>query len=195
MSRYKILSVAMLMLLAVGAQAATYTIDATHSAVTFKVKHMMVSNVRGSFQDFAGSFEYEEGKTNDWTVEAEIQTTSVFTGDEKRDDHLRNEDFFDVANHPTMTFKSTGMVHDDDDEYILKGELTMLGVTKAMEFEVEFNGSVVDPWGNTRVGWEAEGEIDRKDFGMKFSSSMDNGGLVVGNTIKIELEIEGILQK
>jgi polyisoprenoid-binding protein YceI len=156
---------------------------------------MMVSNVRGSFQEFSGSFEYEKGKTGDWTVEAEIQTASVFTGDEKRDDHLRNEDFFDVTKHPTMTFKSTGVEHVDDDEYILKGDLTMLGVTKAVEFEVEFNGEVVDPWGNTRVGFEAEGEIDRKDFGMKFSSSLDNGGLVVGNTVKIELEIEGILQK
>ncbi len=195
MSRIVLLSMALVLVLAAAGQAATYAIDTTHSAVTFKVKHMMVSNVRGSFQEFSGSFEFEDGKPGDWSVTTEIMAASVFTGDDKRDDHLRNEDFFDVTNHPTLTFESTKVVHDGGDEYKLQGELTMLGVTQTVELEMEYNGMVTDPWGNTRVGWEAEGEIDRKDFGMKFSSAMDNGGLVVGNTIKIELEIEGILQK
>ncbi len=186
---------ALLLALSVGASAATYTIDQSHSSVGFKVKHMMVSNVRGNFGDFSGSFEFEADKPQSWSVQAEIRTASVFTGDKDRDDHLRKDDFFDVAEHPTMTFEASEVRVVGDDEYVLTGDLTLLGVTRPVELALEYNGMVTDPWGNTRVGWEAVAEVDRKDFGMKFAGALDTGGLVVGNTIKIEIEVEGILQK
>ena len=184
-----------LLSLSVAAQAATYAIDKTHSAVTFKVKHMMVSNIRGAFTDFEGSFSFDPDAPEKSSVQVEIQVASVTTANEGRDEHLLGDEFFDVADHPLMRFESTKLVHTDDDEFILHGNLTLHGVTKPVELEVEYIGTVVDPWGNTRSGFEAEGEINRKDFGIEFSDTLDGGGLVVGDKVKIELEIEGILQK
>ena len=184
-----------LVALAAGAQAATYTIDASHSSVSFKVKHMMVSNVRGAFTEFEGSLEFDPEATEKTTINATIQMTSVDTNDEKRDEHLRSADFFDVASHPVMTFESTKIVHESGNEYTLHGNLTLRGVTKAVELEAEYAGMVLDPWGNTRIGFEAEGEINRKDFGVTWSKTMDGGGLVVGDDVEIELEIEAVLDK
>ncbi|HOX24749.1 MAG TPA: YceI family protein [Candidatus Krumholzibacteria bacterium] len=181
--------------LAAAASAATYTIDPVHSSVGFKVRHLMVSNVRGSFGDFAGSFVWEEGKPETWSVEATIQMTSIDTGNAKRDDHLRSSDFFDVATFPTMTFKSTQVTAKDDGTYSLVGDLTLRGVTKAVTLDLEFIGQVADPQGNVRVGFMATGAIDRQDFGVSYSTVMDNGGLAVGNEVQIELEIEAVLQK
>lgn len=179
----------------VAAPAATYDIDPTHSTVGFKVRHMMVSNVRGEFTDFQGTYTFDPEHPEATSVEVEIRVASVDTGAEKRDDHLRSDEFFDVANHPVMTFKSTKVVPKGDDEYTLEGDLTIRGVTKRVELDVEFHGQVVDPWGNTRTGFEAEGEINRQDFGVKYSAALDNGGLVVADDVDIELEIEGVLQK
>jgi len=189
------LTALVLVALAAGAQAATYAIDAGHSSVSFKVKHMMVSNVRGAFTEFEGSFDFDPEAPKSAKVTAVIQMASVNTNDEKRDEHLRSADFFDVANHPTMEFESTKVESKGGEEYVLHGKLTLNGVTKSVELDVEFNGVVLDPWGNTRAGFEAEGEIDRKDFGITWSKNMDGGGLVVGDTVKIELEIEAVLRK
>ena len=173
----------------------TYAIDASHSSVSFKVKHMMLSNVRGAFTEVEGSFDFDEKSPKKASVSAEIKMASVNTNDQKRDDHLRSADFFDVETHPVMRFESTKLEDEGDGEYILHGNLTLHGVTKPVEFEVEFAGSVIDPWGNTRVGFEAAGEINRKDFDITWSKNMDGGGVVVGDKVKIELEIEGVLQK
>ena len=148
--KFRIMILSLVLLAAAAAQAGTFDVDVSHSNVGFKIKHMMVSNVRGSFTDFEGSFTLTDGDPKEWSVTAEIRTASIDPADEQRDDHLRNP---------------------------------------------EFQGRVEDPWGNTRVGFEATGEIDRKDFGMNWSKTLDSGGLMVGNTVKIELEIEGVLRK
>ncbi|HPF34766.1 MAG TPA: YceI family protein [Candidatus Krumholzibacteria bacterium] len=179
------------LLTAGAAQAATYAIDASHSSVSFKVRHMMVSKVKGFFEDFEGTIEFDETNMKSAKVNAVIQMASVNTNDEKRDGHLRNEDFFDVAKYPTMTFTSTGVKQDGDD-WLLMGDLTMHGVTKPVTLELEYNGTVEDPWGNTRVGFSAEGEIDRTEFGIVYNSTLDKGGLAVGNEVEIMLEIEAI---
>ena len=182
-----------LLLMAVGANAATYALDASHSSISFKVRHMMVSKVTGSFTGFTGSMEFAEGETGTWTVETAIDMATVDTNDEKRDEHLRSPDFFNVDAFPEMTFKSTGVKADGDD-YVLTGALTLMGVTKPVELALEFNGVIEDPWGNTRAGFSADGKIDRRDFGMSWNKSMDKGGIVVGNDVSISLEIEAIKQ-
>ena len=182
-----------LLVLAAGAQAATYAIDASHSSVSFKVRHMMVSKVVGNFDTFSGTLEYEEGKPQDWSVEAVIDMATVYTNDDKRDEHLRSPDFFDVETHAEMTFRSTG-VRADGDDYVLMGELTLMGVTRSVELELEPNGEITDPWGNHRAGFTAEGKLDRRDFGMSWNKTMDKGGIVVGNGISIFLEIEAVKQ-
>lgn len=186
-----LLAAALLLTLSAAAPAATYNIDATHSAVTFAIRHMMISTVRGSFGDFAGSFTYVKDQPSAWSVTAEIQTASVNTHDEKRDDHLRNPDFFDVEKYPTMSFRST-KVEKAGSGYKLHGELTMLDETRPVVLDMEITGEVTDPWGNPRVGFSASGKINRKDWGMTWSRALDAGGVMVGDEVRIELEIQGI---
>lgn len=180
-----------LLVLAAGAQAATYEIDASHSSVSFKVRHMMVSKVTGVFETFSGTLDFVEGDPGAWSVAAVIDMASVNTNDAKRDEHLRSPDFFDVEGHPEMVFKSTGVKADGGD-YVLAGELTLMGVTRPVELELEFNGEIDDPWGNTRAGFSASGKLDRRDFGMSWNKTMDKGGIVVGNEVSFELEVEAI---
>ncbi|MBU0740922.1 YceI family protein [bacterium] len=182
-----------LLVLAAGAQAATYAIDAAHSSVSFKVRHMMVSKVAGTFNTFSGTLEFEEGKPQGWSVEAVIDMASVNTNDAKRDEHLSSPDFFDVEKHPEMTFRSTG-VEIDGDDYVLTGELTLMGVTRPVELALALNGEITDPWGDHRAGFSAEGKLDRRDFGMSWNKDMDKGGIVVGNDVSISLEIEAVRQ-
>jgi polyisoprenoid-binding protein YceI len=191
MRKIVLLTAALLLTLSAAAQAATFKIDTAHSAVTFKVRHMMISTVRGSFGDFAGTFTYVKGQPAEWHVAAEIQTASVNTNDEKRDDHLRNPDFFDVEKYPTMTFKST-RVEKAGDGYKLHGDLTMLETTRPVVLDLEITGETTDPWGNPRVGFSASGKVDRKDWGMTWSRALDTGGVMVGDEITIELDIQGI---
>lgn len=182
------------LLLSLPVSAATFDIDTGHSAVDFKIKHLGISNVKGSFHKFTGTFEFEEGKQESWKVEAVIDVASIDTGDEKRDAHLLNEDFFNVEKNPTMTFKSTGVkAHDGD--YQLLGNLTMNGVTKPVTLDLKFNGQIADPWGNIKVGFTAEGKINRKDYGLSYGKVLEGGGLMIGHEVKIMLEIEGTQQK
>ena len=181
-------------LLALPALAVDWNLDDSHSHVGFKVRHMAISKVKGSFADFAATVTGEPGKPGTFSVEATVQLASVDTGNEKRDDHLRNPDFFDVEQHPTMTFKSTG-VQMDGDEGKLTGELTLNGVTKPVTFDLEYAGQVTDPWGSTRMGFAAETTIDRREFGLTWSKALEAGGLVVDNEVEIELEIELVQAK
>lgn len=183
---------ATMMLAAVPAVAATYDIDTSHSSVGFKIKHMAISNVKGSFNDFSGSFEFEPGQTDQWSCEATIKLASINTGNEDRDEHLLGEDFFDGEKYPHMVFQFTSIKMEDDEEGILTGTLAMHGKTLPVTLELEFNGSVTDPWGNQRVGFTAEGKINRKDWGLSYGKVMEGGGLMIGNEVKIALEIEGI---
>lgn len=190
--RKTILMLAALAALTAGAaQAATFAIDASHSSVGFKVRHMMVSNVRGAFDQFEGTIEFDEAAMGEASVEAVIQVSSVDTADEKRDQHLVSADFFDAEQFPEMTFRSTALKQDGE-AWMLHGELTLHGVTKPVTLELEYNGTIEDPWGNTRAGFSAEGKIDRRDFGITWNNTLDKGGLAVGNDVTIQLEIEAI---
>ena len=172
--------------------AADYNIDTAHSSVTFQIKHLAISKVKGAFTDFTGSFSYDPAKPEASSAVVVIQMASVDTGNEKRDEHLRNPDFFEVDTYPTMTFKSTSVKMKDDDEGQVMGNLTMHGVTKPVTLDLEINGMVTDPWGNERVGASLSGEINRKDWGLTWSKAMETGGLVVADEVKIFIELEGV---
>lgn len=172
--------------------AGTWTIDPSHSEVGFTVRHLMVAKVRGFFEKFEGTITIAEDPL-DSEVTATVDLTSINTNDEQRDGHLRSADFFEVENHPVLTFTSTAVVPDGSD-YKVTGDLSIKGTTKAVELDLEFNGVHPDPWGGTRAGFSAETEISRKEFGVDFEIPMDGGGVVVGDKIKIQLEVEAVLQ-
>ncbi len=175
--------------------AADYEVDAAHSAVGFQVKHLTISKVNGSFGEVAGTFVFTEGEPDSWQAEATIQLASVDTGNQKRDDHLRGEDFFNVAEFPVMTFKSTSVKMDNDSEGTMTGDLTMHGVTHPVTLDLEYNGSVKDPWGSERAGFSLTGKLNRKDWGLTYNAALESGGLVIGETVKISLDVEGIKAK
>jgi len=172
--------------------AGTWAIDTSHSEVGFTVRHLMVAKVRGTFEKFGGTITIGEDPLNS-SVEVEIDLNSVNTRDEGRDAHLRSDDFFDVEAKGDMTFKSTGVKQAGDD-YVVTGDLTIKGTTRPVELALEFNGVHPDPWGGTRAGFSAETEISRKEFGVDFEVPMDGPGVVVGDKIKVSLEVEAALQ-
>ena len=183
---------ALLLMLGVGAaEAATYSIDAAHSSIGFVARHMVVSKVRGHFDSFEGSFDFVEGQPATWKAEATIQAASVNTGNEKRDGHLASPDFFAAEEFPTLSFSSTG-VEKKGESYLLKGNLTLRGVTKPLVLTLEYFGSIQDPWGNERAGFSAKGTLNRKDFGLSWNNLLETGGAVVGDEIAIEIEVEGV---
>ena len=175
--------------------AATYKIDPTHSAVTFEISHLTISKVHGRFDRFAGSIDYEPGKPNLWKAQAAIDVASINTNVEARDKHLRSADFFNVEKFPSMIFKSTGVSKVRGMKGRLQGELTLLGVTKPVVLEVEGSGPVKDPWGDERLGAVARTKINRKDFGMVWNKTLDNGGLMIGEEVEIVLELECVKEK
>ncbi len=174
-----------------GYVAGTWTIDPVHSEVGFSVRHMMVSKVRGKFTAFSGEIVTGDDPLSS-SVTAEIDLKSINTGNEQRDDHIRSADFFEVETYPTMTYRSTG-VRVSGDEYVLDGELTLKGVTKSVPLTLELNGFGPDPFGGTRAGFTATGEINRREFNVNFSAPMQNGGVVVADKIALHLEIEAVL--
>ncbi len=172
----------------------TWAIDPAHSEVGFSVRHLMVSKVRGHFARFEGTIRTGADPLAS-SVDVTVDLTSVDTGDAGRDEHLRSTDFFGVEEHPTMTYRSTG-VRADGDRYLVDGELTVHGVGRPVQLEVELNGfQAATPFGDTRVGFSARGAIDRRDFGIVFNMPMEGGGVVVGERVQIELEVEAILQQ
>jgi polyisoprenoid-binding protein YceI len=168
----------------------TWNIDPIHSSVNFMVRHLMVSKVRGKFGAFTGTVTIDQNRLAS-AVTASVDMVSVSTGDDGRDAHLRNNDFFDIEKFPTMTFTSTS-VRADGKDYVLVGDLTIKDVTKQVEFQLEFDGVSPDPWGGTRAGFSAEGEIDRRDFGLEWNMALDTGGLMVGEKVKISLDIQAV---
>lgn len=175
-----------------GLVAGTWTVDPVHSEVSFTVRHMMVSKVRGSFTDFDIELRVAEDVL-DSSVQATIAMNSVDTRNEQRDNHIRSADFFEVEKHPTMTYRSTG-IRPDGDHYVISGELTLHGVTRPVDLVTEFSGVGKDPYGGTRAGFSATTEISRSDFGIDINLPMDGGGVVVSDRIRIELEIEAVLK-
>jgi polyisoprenoid-binding protein YceI len=170
----------------------TWNVDPSHSTVGFVARHLMITKVRGRFADFSGSLEITPDPLQSH-VEATVNLASVDTGDAGRDAHLRNADFFDLegGGSPTMTFASTG-IKDDDGDYVLFGDLTVNGVTRQVEFAVEFEGVNGDPWGGTRVAFSAETEINRKDFGLEWNVALETGGVLVSDKVKVQLDIQAV---
>lgn len=166
----------------------TWTIDESHTTVGFTARHLMITKVRGRFGKVEGAATIEEDRLQS-SVQATIDLSSIDTGDAGRDEHLRSADFFDVANHPSITFASTGVKQDGGD-FVLSGDLTIKGVTKPVDLELEFDGVSGDPWGGTRAGFTAEGEINRKDWGLEWNVALEGGGVLVGEKIKLSLDVE-----
>jgi polyisoprenoid-binding protein YceI len=176
----------------VSVAAGTWDIDPVHSDVSFAVRHMMVSKVKGRFGAFSGEI-VTGADILDSTVTASVDLTSVDTNNDQRDGHIKSADFLDVATHPTMTYKSTGVRRSGGD-YVIEGELSLHGVTRSVPLEVEIAGSGPDAYGGTRVGFSATATISRSDFGIDISMPLDGGGVVVGDKIQISLEVEGVLR-
>jgi polyisoprenoid-binding protein YceI len=176
-----------------GYRAGTWTIDPVHSEVSFTVRHMMVSKVRGRFDKFEGTIVTAPDPLQS-SVTATIDLSSVNTGSEDRDNHIRSSDFFHVEQHPIMTFQSTG-VRQDGDGFLLDGDLSLRGVTRPVTLKLEVNGFGPDAYGGTRAGFSATGEINRNDFGVSYNGPIPGGGVAVSEKVTINLEIEGVLEK
>jgi polyisoprenoid-binding protein YceI len=174
-----------------GYVAGKWSIDPVHSEVGFSVRHMMVSKVRGRFTEFSGDIVTGD-RPEDSSVTAEISLSSINTGQDQRDAHIRSADFFEVETYPTMTYRSTG-VRVEDGDFVVDGDLTLKGVTKNVPLRLELNGFGPDAYGGTRAGFTATAEINRRDFNVNFSAPMQNGGAVVSDKIALHLEIEAVL--
>ncbi len=172
------------------ATLSSWNLDKSHSSAGFSVKHLMISNVRGHFNDLAGSLEYDPLHVENSSVSVTIQAATIDTRDANRDGHLKSADFFEVEKFPEITFQSTAWQHKNDDELLVKGNLTMRGVTREIALTVERTQEVKDPWGGTRVGFTGRTKINRKDFGLGFNAVMETGGFVVGEDVAITLETE-----
>lgn len=165
--------------------AAVYKVDVSHSNVGFKVKHMMISTVTGKFGAFNGTYELDKGQFK--SLKGDIKAASIDTGIVKRDDHLRSADFFDVAKYGDITFVMTGATKEK-----MTGNLTIRGITKKVTLDIDMGGVVEDPWGNMRSGFILTGQINRKDYGLNWNKAIEAGGVVVGDEVKIIVEVEGI---
>jgi polyisoprenoid-binding protein YceI len=169
----------------------TYAVDPSHSRVGFAVKHLGIATVRGTF----GTFEGRLVAGDDGLVASgSVDVATVDTNEAQRDDHLRSADFFDAGTNPKITFTSTSIVATDDDEFAITGELTIAGVTRSVTLEAEVTGTETDPWGNERVGLEVKGAISRGDFGMTFNQALGSGNMLVGDKVKLELDISAVKQ-
>jgi polyisoprenoid-binding protein YceI len=175
-----------------GYKAGTWVLDPSHSEVTFSVRHMMISKVRGTFGVKSATIVAPENPL-EARVEASVDVTSIDTKDEGRDNHLRSADFFDVENHPTLDFVSTGVRYEGGD-FLVDGDLTIRGVTKPATFELEFGGFGTDPWGNYKAGATAKTVINREDFGLTWNAALETGGVLVGKDVTITLDLQGSLQ-
>ncbi|MFP5370122.1 MAG: YceI family protein [Actinomycetes bacterium] len=173
--------------------AGTWSIDPVHTDVSFTVRHMMVSKVRGKFHGVKGTIVLAEDPLAS-EVTADIDMASIDTGNAQRDEHIRSADFFEVVKYPTMSFRSTG-IRSDGDDFTVTGDLTLHGVTKPVDLTLEINGFTKDPYGGTRAGFTAATQINRRDFGITIDMPMDGGGAVVGDKIQVILEIEAVLDQ
>jgi polyisoprenoid-binding protein YceI len=173
--------------------AGTWSVDPVHSSVGFSVKHLGIANVRGKFEDFHGTLEIGEG---DETARASgvVQGVSINTGDSGRDEHLRSADFFGVEQNPELRFDSTAINPVDDDTFEIVGDLTMNGVTKPITLTAEVQGTETDPWGNERVALEVSGQLNRGDWNMTFNQALGSGNLLVGEKVKLQLDISAVKQ-
>ena len=178
---------------AVPTSTRTFTIDKAHSEATFQVRHL-VTKVRGHFGDFAGTIQFNDEAPERSSVSFTIQSASIDTKTADRDAHLRSEDFFFVDKHPEITFVSSTISKKGNESYDVRGTLTIRGIAKELALPVTFLGHATDPWGNARLGFEAETTINRKDFGLVWNAALETGGFLVGDEVKISLQIQAIAQ-
>lgn len=167
----------------------TFSLDSTHSEVSFSVRHMMIAKVRGRFGSVSGTIELAEDPLAS-TVQVEVEVSSIDTGEEQRDGHLVSADFFDAESHPKITFKSTKVTPAGGDKFTVDGELTVHGVTKPVSLSATFNGLAQDPWGNQRIGFDATTELNREDFGLTWNQVLETGGVMISKDARIGIEAE-----
>jgi polyisoprenoid-binding protein YceI len=165
-----------------------WVLDLSHSELNFKVKHLMISNVKGAFRKFEAEVEGEDFTFS--PVNVTIDASSIFTNDEARDGHLRSKDFFDVDNHKEITFKSTSFKKVDDENYKLTGQLNIKGISNSVELDVEFGGTNKDPWGNEKAAFSLYGKINRKDWGLNWNAALETGGVLVSDEVRISGDIQ-----
>lgn len=169
-----------------------WVLDPAHSEITFKVKHLMISNIKGEFKTFDASIDGEDFRFSN--IKATIDSGSISTNNDDRDAHLKSPDFFEVEQHPEITFVSKSLKKVDDDEFKLIGDLTIKGTTKEIELDTEFGGFMKDPYGNEKAGFSINGKLNRKDFGLNWNAALEAGGVMVGNEIKINAEVQFVKQ-
>ena len=174
------------------ATTGTWEIDPTHSTIGFVARHAMVAKVRGGFSDFTGTLNLDGADPAKSSASLTIVASSFSTNNAERDAHVKSADFLDVEQFPTLTFKSTAVTPKGDDEFIVTGDLTIHGVTKPVDVKFEFLGTSVDPWGGTRIGFEGKAEISRKEFGLVWNVALETGGVLVGDTVKLEMDVEAV---
>lgn len=182
--------IAAVLILAVSASADSWKFDMPHSSVGFTVRHLVIAKVNGAFKDFDGAINFEGENFESGSANIAIQVASIDTENEKRDDHLRSPDFFDVEKFPVMTFNSRKIVKGEGSDFKMIGDLTIRDVTKEVTLVAEFNGAIKDPWGGTRAAFSVSGEINRQDFGVKWNKPLETGGFLVGDQVKINIEAE-----
>lgn len=173
---------------------ATYKIDTAHSEISFKVKHLMITNVTGTFTKFNATMETEAADFSDAKISFEAETNSISTNNEQRDGHLKSDDFFAADKFPTLSFQSTHFTKEGDETYSLTGDLTIRDTTKPVKLNVEYGGTVTDSYGQVKSGFEISGKINRKDFGLTWGAVTEAGGIVVSDEVKLNLAIQMIKQ-
>ncbi|MCO5287332.1 MAG: YceI family protein [Chitinophagaceae bacterium] len=172
----------------------TWVIDPSHSEILFRVKHLMITNVKGEFRKFDGKIINTGDNFHNAHVELQIDAASIFTNNSDRDAHLSSADFFDVANHPQITFRGTALTQLDEDNYQLKGMLGMKGVEKEVVLDVEFGGLMKDPYGNEKAGFSVSGKFNRKDWGLNWNAALETGGVMVSEEVRVNGEVQFVKQ-
>jgi len=191
MSRFRILFLMASLVASLGfAQKTGWNLDKAHSSIGFSIKHMVISDVTGNFKDYDVSFKSEKSDFTDATVDASIKVASINTDNDKRDAHLRTDDFFNAEKFPLITFKSTSFEKVGENKYKITGDLTIRDVTKKVTFDATYNGSIKAPWGATIYSWKAVLSINRFDYGLKWNKAIEAGGLIAGDTVNITLNLE-----
>ncbi len=168
----------------------TWNLDPAHSEIIFKVKHLMITNVKGEFRTFSSQIISEGSDFSKAKISLKIDTSSIFTNQEDRDNHLRSADFFETEKYPELVFEGTSFSRLDDENYKLKGNLTMKGVTREVTLDVEFGGLMKDPWGNEKAGFSVTGKLNRKDWGLNWNAALEAGGVMVSEEVKIQAEVQ-----
>ena len=190
MRNLKFLSIMLITVSTLTFSQTTWTVDKSHSKVGFSVSHLVITDVDGFFKDYDAQISSNGDDFSTANVELKVNTSSIFTDNEKRDDHLRSDDFFNSEKYPQMIFKGKSMKKVGDKKYKLIGDFTIREVTKQVELDVKFNGIVKDPWGNTKAGFKVTGEIDRFDYNLKWDKSIETGSLVVGKEVELVIDLQ-----